>query len=113
MEKLSKIYIAGHRGMVGSSILRALQSKGFKNFVLKTFSELDLRNQQVVADFFEKEKPDYVFLAAAKVGGIVANNTYRADFIYENLMIQNNVSIGSKKEWNCKSKLSITKIYYK
>ena len=91
MEKSSKIYIAGHRGMVGSSILRVLQSKGFENFVLKTSSELDLRNQQAVADFFEKEKPDYVFLAAAKVGGIVANNTYRADFIYENLMIQNNV----------------------
>ena len=91
MKKSSKIYIAGHRGMVGSSILRVLQSKGFENFVLKTSSELDLRNQQAVADFFEKEKPDYVFLAAAKVGGIVANNTYRADFIYENLMIQNNV----------------------
>lgn len=91
MEKSSKIYIAGHRGMVGSSILRVLQSKGFKNFILKTSSELDLRNQQAVADFFVKEKPDYVFLAAAKVGGIVANNTYRADFIYENLMIQNNV----------------------
>jgi GDP-L-fucose synthase len=91
MEKSSKIYIAGHRGMVGSAILRVLQSKGFENFVLKTSSELDLRNQHAVADFFLKEKPDYVFLAAAKVGGIVANNTYRADFIYENLMIQNNV----------------------
>ncbi|MEY4011015.1 MAG: hypothetical protein RIT22_139 [Bacteroidota bacterium] len=91
MEKLSKIYIAGHRGMVGSSILRALQAKGYSNFILKTSSELDLREQQAVADFFAIEKPDYVFLAAAKVGGIVANNTYRADFIYENLMIQNNV----------------------
>jgi GDP-L-fucose synthase len=91
MEKSSKIYIAGHRGMVGSSILRALQSKGFEKFVLKTSSELDLTNQQAVTDFFIKEKPDYVFLAAAKVGGIVANNTYRADFIYENLMIQNNI----------------------
>ena len=91
MEKLSKIYIAGHRGMVGSSVLRALRSRGYTNFVLKTSSELDLRNQQVVADFFSTEKPDYVFLAAAKVGGIVANNTYRADFIYENLMIQSNV----------------------
>jgi GDP-L-fucose synthase len=91
MEKSSKIYIAGHRGMVGSSILRALQSRGYTNFILKTSSELDLRNQQAVADFFAKEKPDYVFLAAAKVGGIVANNTYRADFIYENLMIQSNV----------------------
>ncbi|BDB54725.1 GDP-L-fucose synthase [Flavobacterium ammoniigenes] len=91
MEKLSKIYIAGHRGMVGSSILRALQLKGYSNFLLKTSAELDLRNQQAVADFFAYEKPDYVFLAAAKVGGIVANNTYRADFIYENMMIQSNV----------------------
>jgi GDP-L-fucose synthase len=91
MEKSSKIYIAGHRGMVGSSILRALQAKGYTNFVLKTSAELDLRNQQAVADFFSNEKPDYVFFAAAKVGGIVANNTYRADFIYENMMIQSNV----------------------
>jgi len=91
MDKSSKIYIAGHRGMVGSSILRALQSRGYTNFVLKNSSELDLRNQQAVADFFAMEKPEYVFLAAAKVGGIVANNTYRADFIYENLMIQSNV----------------------
>ena len=91
MEKSSKIYIAGHRGMVGSSILRALKSKGYSNFVLKTSAELDLRNQLAVADFFALEKPDYVFLAAAKVGGIVANNTYRADFIYENMMIQSNV----------------------
>lgn len=85
------IYIAGHRGMVGSAILRQLKAEGYTNFILKTSSELDLRNQQEVADFFEKEKPDYVFLAAAKVGGIIANNTYRGDFIYENLMIQNNV----------------------
>jgi len=91
MEKSSKIYIAGHRGMVGSSILRALKAKGYSNFLLKTSAELDLRNQQAVADFFAFEKPDYVFLAAAKVGGIVANNTYRADFIYENMMIQSNV----------------------
>ena len=91
MEKSSKIYIAGHRGMVGSSILRALQAKGYSNFLLKSSAELDLRNQQAVADFFAFEKPDYVFLAAAKVGGIVANNTYRADFIYENMMIQSNV----------------------
>lgn len=91
MEKSSKIYIAGHRGMVGSSILRALKAKGYSNFLLKTSAELDLRNQQAVADFFDFEKPDYVFLAAAKVGGIVANNTYRADFIYENMMIQSNV----------------------
>ena len=91
MEQLSKIYIAGHRGMVGSSILRALQVKGHTNFVLKTSSELDLRNQYAVADFFALEKPDYVFLAAARVGGIIANNTYRADFIYENIMIQSNI----------------------
>lgn len=86
-----KIYVAGHRGMVGSAILRRLKEEGFTNFILKTSSELDLRNQQEVADFFNKEKPDYVFLAAAKVGGIIANNTYKGDFIYENLMIQNNV----------------------
>ena len=91
MEKSSKIYIAGHRGMVGSSILRALQAKGYTNFIFRTSAELDLRNQQAVADFFALEKPDYVFLAAAKVGGIVANNTFRADFIYENMMIQSNV----------------------
>jgi len=91
MQKTSKIYIAGHRGMVGSSILRALQTRGYTNFVLRTSTELDLRNQQAVADFFAVEKPDYVFLAAAKVGGILANNIYRADFIYENIMIQSNV----------------------
>lgn len=91
MDSKDKIYIAGHRGMVGSAILRKLKAEGFTNFVLKTSSELDLRNQQNVADFFTKEKPDYVFLAAAKVGGIIANNTYKGDFIYENLMIQNNV----------------------
>ena len=91
MEINSKIYIAGHRGMVGSAIQRNLQNKGFSNFVTRTSSELDLRNQQAVNEFFEKEKPEYVFLAAAKVGGIQANNVYRADFIYENLMIQNNV----------------------
>jgi GDP-L-fucose synthase len=91
VEKDSKIYIAGHRGMVGSAIHRKLQEKGFTNFVLKTSKELDLRNQQAVSDFFKTENPDYVFLAAAKVGGIIANNTYRADFLYENLAIQNNV----------------------
>jgi GDP-L-fucose synthase len=91
MNKSSKIYIAGHRGMVGSSILRALQSRGYANFVLKTSSELDLRNQKSVADFFACEKPEYVFLAAAKVGGIIANDTYPANFIYDNLMIQTNV----------------------
>ena len=91
MNKTSKIYIAGHRGMVGSAILRNLEKKGFSNLVFKTSAEIDLRNTQAVADFFEKEKPEYVYLAAAKVGGINANNIYRADFLYENLMIQNNV----------------------
>lgn len=91
MELSSKIYIAGHRGMVGSAIMRNLQSKGYNNIITRTSKELDLRNQQAVADFFATEKPEYVFLAAAKVGGIQANNVYRADFIYENLMIQNNV----------------------
>lgn len=87
----SKIYIAGHRGMVGSAILRNLKQKGFTNFVLRTSSELDLRNQQQVEAFFAAEQPAFVFLAAAKVGGIQANNVYRADFLYDNLMIQNNV----------------------
>jgi len=91
MELNSKIYIAGHRGMVGSAITRNLQSKGYNNIITRTSKELDLRSSQAVADFFESEKPEYVFLAAAKVGGIQANNIYRADFIYENLMIQNNV----------------------
>ena len=91
MEKSSKIYIAGHRGMVGSAIYRKLQAEGFTNLLTKTSSELDLRNQQAVADFFSEEQPDYVFLAAAKVGGIIANSTYKADFLYENLAIQNNV----------------------
>jgi len=91
MKKDSKIYIAGHTGLVGSSIHRHLQSKGYTNFVFTLSSEYDLRNQQQVEDFFRKEKPEYVFLAAAKVGGIVANNTYRAEFIYDNLQIQNNI----------------------
>ncbi|MDF2851866.1 MAG: GDP-fucose synthetase [Sphingobacterium multivorum] len=91
MEKDAKIYIAGHRGMVGSAIHRKLTELGYNNIVTRTSSELDLRNQQAVADFFDQKKPDYVFLAAAKVGGIMANNTYRADFIYENMAIQNNV----------------------
>ena len=91
MELNDKIYIAGHRGMVGSAIHRALTKLGYTNIITRTSSELDLRNQQDVADFFAEEKPDYVFLAAAKVGGIVANNTYRADFIYENLMIESNI----------------------
>lgn len=95
MEKESRIYVAGHRGMVGSAIVRKLTSLGYTNLLTRTSSDLDLRNQQKVADFFEVEKPEYVFLAAAKVGGIVANNTYRADFLYENLAIQNNIIHGS------------------
>lgn len=91
MEKGARIYIAGHRGMVGSAIRRKLEKEGFKNIITRTSEILDLRNQQQVADFFTQEKPDYVFLAAAKVGGIVANNTYRAEFLYDNLQIQNNV----------------------
>jgi len=91
MEVGDKIYIAGHRGMVGSAMHRKLIKEGFTNLVLRSSSDLDLRNQAAVAHFFETEKPDYVFLAAAKVGGIHANNTYRAQFLYENLMIQNNV----------------------
>ncbi|MDB4921079.1 GDP-L-fucose synthase [Mucilaginibacter sp.] len=91
MEKSSRIYIAGHRGMVGSAIQRKLEKEGFSKFITRTSDTLDLRNQQQVADFFDQEKPDYVFLAAAKVGGIIANNTYRAEFLYDNLQIQNNV----------------------
>ncbi|WP_428329111.1 GDP-L-fucose synthase family protein [Mucilaginibacter sp.] len=91
MEKEARIYIAGHRGMVGSAIHRKLLKEGYTNFITRTSDTLDLRNQQQVADFFAQEKPDYVFLAAAKVGGIIANNTYRAEFLYDNLQIQNNV----------------------
>ncbi len=91
MEKDSKIYVAGHRGLVGSAIVRRLQRAGFGNLITRTSSELDLRDQQAVAAFFAAEKPDYVFLAAAKVGGILANNTYPAEFIYDNLAIQLNV----------------------
>jgi GDP-L-fucose synthase len=91
MEKGAKIYVAGHRGMVGSAIVRKLQKEGFNNILTRTSKELDLTNQQAVADFFAAEKPEYVFLAAAKVGGIHANNIYRADFIYQNLMIECNV----------------------
>lgn len=91
MNKNSKIYVAGHRGLVGSAIVRNLEEKGFNNIICRTHKELDLTNQNEVRKFFEEERPEYVFLAAAKVGGIHANNTYPADFIYENLMIQNNV----------------------
>jgi len=91
METNSKIYLAGHKGMVGSAVYRALVAKGFNNIITRTSGELDLRNQHDVAAFFQLEKPEYVFLCAAKVGGIVANNTYRADFLYDNLAIQNNI----------------------
>jgi len=91
MEKHSRIYVAGHRGMVGSSVLRALQTHGYTNLITRTSAELDLRKETEVKHLFENEKPEYVFLAAAKVGGIMANNTYRAEFLYDNLCIQNNV----------------------
>src|ERR1700743_1617610 len=91
MTKTDKIYIAGHRGLVGSALLRLLQKEGYNNIITKTSAELDLREQQAVRNFFEKEKPQYVFLAAAKVGGIYANNTYPAQFLYDNLALQNNV----------------------
>lgn len=91
MEQTAKIYIAGHRGMVGSGLERKLRKESYNNIVTRTSAELDLRNQQAVNDFFEKEKPEFVILAAAKVGGIHANNTYRAEFIYDNLMIEANI----------------------
>ena len=91
MNKDSRVYIAGHRGLVGSAIVRQLEARGFTNLILRTSSELDLTNQASVQDFFTKEKPEYVILAAAKVGGIHANNTYPADFIYKNMMIEANV----------------------
>jgi GDP-L-fucose synthase len=91
MEKKSKIFVAGHRGMVGSAIVKDLENQGYTNIIYKTSTELNLIDQQAVRSFFESEKPEYVFLAAAKVGGIIANNTYRADFIYENILIQSNV----------------------
>jgi len=91
MQQNAKIYVAGHKGMVGSALVRALIAAGYSNIIARTSKELDLRNQQSVMQFFEKEKPEYVFLAAAKVGGIVANNTYRAQFVYENLMMEANI----------------------
>jgi GDP-L-fucose synthase len=91
MEQHNKIYVAGHRGMVGSAIVRRLQREGYNHIITRTSKELDLKDTQAVAQFFQEEKPEYVFLAAAKVGGIVANNTYRGEFLYDNLMIQNNV----------------------
>ena len=104
MEKNSKIYVAGHRGLVGSAIVRKLQLQGFKNLILKTRQELDLFNTELVKNFFQEEKPEYVFLAAAKVGGIMANNKYKADFIHQNLVIQNNV-IKSAHDWGVKKLL--------
>jgi GDP-L-fucose synthase len=91
MNKNSKIYVAGHKGLVGSAIVRNLTSKGYSNLVYTPFPPFDLTNQKIVGEFFEKEKPEYVFLAAAKVGGILSNNTYRAQFLYENLMIESNI----------------------
>ena len=91
MEKGAKIYVAGHRGMVGSAIVRRLKKEGFNNIITRGSKELDLTNQQAVADFFAAEKPEYVFLAAAKVGGIHANNIYRADFIYQNLKLSSQI----------------------
>jgi GDP-L-fucose synthase len=105
MDKRAKIYIAGHNGMVGSAIWKNLESKGYTNLLGRDSSQVDLRNQQEVAQFFETERPEYVFLAAAKVGGIVANNSYRADFIYENLMIQNNII-------HCAWKYGVTKLLF-
>lgn len=87
----AKIYVAGHRGMVGSAIVRSLEGKGYQNIITRTSADLDLRNQAAVADFFAEESPDYVFIAAAKVGGIMANNTYRAEFLYDNLLIEANL----------------------
>ena len=105
MQKKDKIYVAGHRGMVGSAIVRKLQQEGFENLVLRTSAELDLRCQEAVDTFFKEHKPDYVFLAAARVGGIVANNTYRGEFLYDNLMIQNNVIHSAYKH-------SVTKLLF-
>src|SRR5690606_33831436 len=91
MDKNATIYVAGDKGMVGSAIVRQLLAKGYKNLVTRTSAELDLRDQSAVKKFFQEERPDFVFLAAAKVGGIHANNTYRAEFLYDNLMIETNV----------------------
>jgi GDP-L-fucose synthase len=105
MDQKSKIYVAGHRGMVGSAIVRRLEAEGYNNVVLRTSAELDLRNQEAVEQFFKEHKPDYVFLAAARVGGIVANNTYRAEFLYDNLMIESNIIHSSYKH-------SVTKLLF-
>jgi GDP-L-fucose synthase len=125
MKKNSKVYIAGHKGLVGSAIKRALEKKGYRNLIFKTRAELNLINEQATKRFFEKEKPEYVFLAAAKVGGILANDTYPADFIYENLKVQNNVIhssylfgvkkllfLGSSCIYPCDSKQPIKEEYF-
>lgn len=104
MDKAAKIYVAGHRGMVGSAIQRYLHGQGYTNLIIRTSADLDLTNQAATAEFFKKYQPEYVFLAAARVGGIFANNTYRADFIYQNLLIQNNV-IGSSHQYGVKKLL--------
>jgi len=104
MKKERKIYIAGHRGMVGAAILRKLQAEGYTNIIMRTSSELDLREQSAVREFFRTEQPDYVFLAAAKVGGILANNRYRAEFLYDNLMIEANI-IHAAHEFNVRKLL--------
>lgn len=96
-DKSAAIYIAGHKGMVGSAIKRKLESEGFENILVANSKSLDLRNQQSVFDWFESNQPEYVFLAAAKVGGIIANNTYRGEFLYDNLMIQSNIIEASRK----------------
>src|SRR5438105_475809 len=101
MEKDAKIYVAGHRGMVGSALVRKLEATGYTNLILKKSAELDLRDQVAVDQFFQQEKPDYIFLAAAKVGGIQANNIYRGEFLYDNLMIEANV-IHSAYKYNVK-----------
>ena len=106
MNKGSKIYIAGHRGLVGSAIVRALKDKGYSNLVYRTSTELDLRRQADVESFFNMERPEYVFLAAAKVGGILANSTYKAEFIYDNLMIASNV-IQSAYQYGAKKLINL------
>jgi GDP-L-fucose synthase len=109
MNKNSKIYIAGHRGLIGSTITRKLQKLGYKNLILRTHAELDLLNQQQVNNFFAKEKPEYVFLCAAKVGGILANSLHQAEFIYQNIMISTNV-INAAKNYKCKKLLNLGSI---
>jgi len=105
VEKSSKIYVAGHKGLVGSAITKSLEQKGYNNLIFRTLEELDLTNQKAVDEFFSDEKPEYVFLAAALVGGIMANNIFRADFIYQNIMIQSNII-------NCSWKYNVKKLLF-